>query len=127
MIKEEKGQSLVEMALVLPLLLILLVGMIDLGRVLYTSMHLHLATQETVRLGGLGASDAEMTSFAKDYVHVGDASLLETNIHPSDDQRVSGQYVTVTLEYPIEFITPFISNFVPSTFKLNANSTIRIE
>ncbi len=125
--KEEKGQSLVEMALLLPVLLLLLIGIFDLGRVLYTSIHLHLATQETVRLGGLGASDAEMTSFAKDYVHIGDVSLLEVDISPLEGQRVSGEYVTVTLEYPIEFFTPFFSRVIPSSFKMNANSTIRVE
>lgn len=127
MIKEEKGQSLVEMALILPVLLLLLIGIFDLGRVLYTSMHLHLATQETVRLGGLGASDAEMTSFAKDYVHIGDVSLLEVVIYPPDGQRIPGQYVTVTLEYPMIFFTPFVSTVIPTSFKMNANSTIRIE
>lgn len=127
MIKEEKGQSLVEMALILPILLLLLIGILDLGRVLYTSIHLHLATQETVRIGGLGASDAEMTQFAKDYVHIGDVSLLDVIIYPLEDQRVSGEYVTVTLEYPMEFFTPFVSNVIPTSFKMNANSTIRIE
>lgn len=127
MIKSEKGQSLVEMALLLPILLLLLVGIIDIGRVLYTQIHLHLATQETVRLGGLGANDAEMTNFARNYVHVGDVSLLEIVINPSENNRNSGQYVNVTLEYPIEFFTPFVSKLVPSTFKMGANSKIRIE
>ncbi len=127
MIKEEKGQSIVEMALLLPILLLLLVGIFDLGRVLYTNIHLHLATQETVRLGGLGASDEEMTQFAKDYIHIGDVTLLEVTINPDEGHRVPGEYVTVALEYPIEFFTPFVSKLIPSTFKMNTNSTIRVE
>ncbi len=127
MIKEEKGQSLVEMALLLPILLLVLVGIFDLGRVMYTQMHLHLATQETVRLGGLGASDEEMIQFAKDFVNVGDVTLLEVTINPTENNRVSGDYVTVSLQYPIQFFTPFVSRVIPSTFKMTANSTIRIE
>lgn len=126
-IKGEKGQSMVEMALLLPILLILLVGIIDLGRVLYTQMHLHLATQETVRLGGLGANDEEMIQFAKDYVHIGDVALLEVGVSPSTEERVSGEYVTVSLGYPIEFFTPFVSQLIPTSFKMTADSTIRIE
>ncbi|OIJ14638.1 pilus assembly protein TadE [Anaerobacillus arseniciselenatis] len=126
MIKDEKGQSMVEMALLLPILLLLLVGIFDLGRVLYTNIHLHLATQETVRLGGLGASDEEMKQFAKNYVHVGDVSLLDVAVQPPQAERVSGEYVTVVLEYPIEFFTPFISRIIPP-FSLQTNSTIRVE
>lgn len=48
MVKKENGQSVVEMALVLPVLLLLLVGIIDFGRVFYYYSHLNLATQETV-------------------------------------------------------------------------------
>lgn len=127
MIKGEKGQSMVEMALLLPILLLLLVGILDLGRVLYTQMHLHIVTQETVRLGGLGADDEEMIQFAKDFVHIGDIALLEVGVSYSTGQPVSGEYVTVSLQYPIEFFTPFVSNLIPSSFKMTANSTIRIE
>lgn len=126
MIKGEKGQSMVEMALLLPVLLLLLVGIFDLGRVLYTQIHLHLVTQETVRLGGLGASDAEMIQFAQNYVHVGDVSLLEITISPGELSRAPGEYVTVSLDYPVDFFTPLISQVIPP-FKMNANSTIRIE
>lgn len=127
MIRDEKGQSMVELALILPILLILLVGIFDFGRVMYTYMHLHIATQETVRLGGLGKGDAEMTQFAKEYIHIGDSSLLEVSISPSELNRKSGDYVKVTLEYPVEYMTPFVKNLLPSPFKISTESTIRVE
>jgi Flp pilus assembly protein TadG len=126
-IQEEKGQSLVEMALLLPVLLLILVGIIDFGRVLYSYSHLHLATQETARLGGLGKSDSEITQFAKDYIHIGDSSMLNVTITPNDVSRESGDYVTVTLEYPMELMTPLLSNILPSPIQLQADSTIRVE
>lgn len=127
MIKNEKGQSLVEMALILPILLMLLVGIFDFGRILYNYMHLHLATQETVRLGGLGKDDAEITQFARDYIQLGDPSLLEVVILPGESLRNSGDYVTVTLKYPVDYVTPFISHILPSPFIIETNSTIRVE
>jgi hypothetical protein len=127
MIKDEKGQSMVEMALILPVLLLLLVGIFDFGRVLYTYMHLHLATQETVRLGGLGKSDAEITTFAQNYVHVGDSSLLVVKVSPTETYRDSGDYVTVKLEYPLEIVTPVISSLLPSPLAITTDSTIRVE
>jgi hypothetical protein len=125
--KNENGQSLVETALLLPILLLLLVGIVDFGRVLYTFSHLHMATQETVRLGGLGKSDSEMIQFAKNYIHIGDSTNLDVTISPSDYERDSGEYVKVTLKYPVTIITPIISNFLPSPFQITADSTIRVE
>lgn len=127
MIKEEKGQSLVEMALLLPVLLLLLAGIFDFGRLLYSYTHLHLATQETVRLGGLGRGDAEITQFARNYVDLGDSSLLEVKISPSEENRNSGEYMTLTLDYPIEIITPFFSSIIPTPIVLSTESTIRVE
>ncbi|RSK26372.1 pilus assembly protein [Bacillus sp. HMF5848] len=127
MIKDEKGQSLVEMALIVPLLLLLLVGIIDLGRVLYSYTHIQLATQETVRLGGLGGSDSELVTFAKQYVHIGDPAKLQVTITPDDVTRMSGEYMTVTLQYPIELMTPFLSSLLPSPMNIITDSTIRVE
>jgi Flp pilus assembly protein TadG len=127
MIRDERGQSMVEMALILPVLLLLLVGIFDFGRVLYTYMHLHLATQETVRLGGLGKSDAEITTFAQNYVHVGDSSLLAVTVSPTETYRDSGDYVTVKLEYPLEIVTPIISSLISSPLAITTDSTIRVE
>lgn len=127
MIKDEQGQSLVEVALLLPILLLLLVGIIDFGRVLYSYTHMQLATQEIVRLGGLGEGDAEITQFARDYIQFQDPSLLTVNISPNESNRSSGDYMTVTLEYPLELVTPFISTLFPSPIQLSANSTIRVE
>lgn len=127
MIKGEKGQSLVEMALLIPVLILILVAIIDFGRVLYSYSHLHMATQETVRLGGLGRSDAEMVGFARDYIHIGDPSQLHVVITPADENRESGDYVTVTLSYPLELNTPILSSFLPSPVNIETSSTIRVE
>ncbi|WP_017754554.1 TadE/TadG family type IV pilus assembly protein [Calidifontibacillus oryziterrae] len=127
MIKNENGQSIVETALLLPILLLLLVGIFDFGRILYTQVHLQMATQETVRLGGLGRDDSEIVMFAKDYVHVQDPTQLVVSVIPRQSSRKSGDYVTVELSYPMTFITPFLDNILHSPFEITANSTIRVE
>lgn len=95
--KKEDGQSLVEFALALPLILMLLVGVIDFGRVIHTHLQLELVTQEAVRLGGLGETDEVIRTYAKNQFSAGDSSQLTVNISPSG-VRQSGTYVTVTLE-----------------------------
>lgn len=125
--RDERGQSLVETALILPVFLLLLVGILDFGRMMYSYAHLHMAAQETVRMGGLGKSDSEITAFANDYVQLGEGGHLTINISPGDTARNSGEYVTVTLQYPFDFFTPFVSNLFSTSFTIKAESTIRVE
>lgn len=127
MIKDESGQSLVEMALVLPILLMLLIGILDFGRVVYSYAHLHMAAQESVRKGALGAYDVEITQFAKNYVHIGDSSKLEVTISPNESSRHSGDYVKVTLKYPLQLYTPLLSKILPVPEFIETDSTVRVE
>lgn len=125
MIKDERGQSLTEFALVVPLLLLLVCGIFDFGRLLYAYMNLQNAAQETVRLGGLGKTDAEIRTFAKQYLHLGN-NLPDVDIFPEEADRDTGDYVTVKLEYPLVFMTPVISKILPVP-TVKAQSTIRVE
>ncbi|MFA9556307.1 TadE/TadG family type IV pilus assembly protein [Evansella sp. AB-rgal1] len=127
MIREEKGQSLVEFALVIPILLIVLIGIFDIGRMLYTYTGLHFTTQETVRIGSFGRTDSELELFARENFSAGDATKLEVFISPSIESRRTGEYLTVRLEYPIETLMPFVSNLLSRAIVLKSDSTIRIE
>lgn len=127
MVKDEKGQSMVEMALVLPVLLLLLVGVLDFGRTVYSYAHLHMAAQEGVRKAGLGATDTEVTQFVKDYVHLNDASQLQVTITPTEANRQSGDYVKLSLKNPLSLYTPLLSNFLPVPEFIETDSTVRVE
>jgi Flp pilus assembly protein TadG len=127
MMKDERGQSMVEMALILPILLLLLVGISDIGRMVFSYAHLQMAAQETVRLGGLDKNDQDITNFADQYVKLGDPTKLKVKITPNDINRHSGDYVTVQLDYPFTFNTPFISLLFPSPINIETQSTIRVE
>ena len=126
MIKEQKGQSLVEFALVLPLLLVLVCGIVDVGRLLFAYSSLNMTTQEAVRMGGLGKTDAEILAYSKNHISVGDASGLVVTITPQESARKSGQDVTVALKYSLPWITPLMTNIIPAPV-LSASSTIRVE
>lgn len=125
--KNEKGQAVVELALVLPVLLLLMAGIFEFGKMMYMYSHLHMAAQETVRLGGLGRGDTELTEFARDYIDLKDADDLGILISPTENTRTHGGYVTVKLSYPYTFSTPLLSSVFPSSFLLETESTIRVE
>lgn len=125
--RDERGQSIVEFALIIPLLMLMLVGVFDIGRMLYSYTGLHFTAQESVRLGGFGSSDEEIIDFAKSHFKTGDPDKLVINVTPNESGRKSGEYVTVTLSYPIKPFTPFASQIFSETIQVTADSTIRIE
>ncbi|WP_067728953.1 TadE/TadG family type IV pilus assembly protein [Oceanobacillus damuensis] len=124
MIRKQDGQSLVEFALILPILLMLLVLIFDFGRILYTHLHLEMVAQESVRIGGLGQSDEEIRIYAMNQFH-GEESKLQVTITPEDSTRKAGDYITVTLSYPEEFMNVLGEAAIPYT--LRTDSTIRVE
>ncbi|WP_085504922.1 TadE/TadG family type IV pilus assembly protein [Thalassobacillus devorans] len=125
MVRKEDGQSLVEFALVLPLLLLLVVGIFDFGRVLYTHLQMELVAQEAVRLGGLGLGDEAIKSYAAERFHAGDVEKLNVTVTPSAAERSSGDYVKVTLTYPETLLQPLGNASIPYT--VTTSSTIRVE
>jgi Flp pilus assembly protein TadG len=127
LLKEQRGQSLTEFAIIAPVLLLLVFGIVDLGRFLYEYLHLQMASQEAVRLGGFGRTDAEIESFARSYTGESDPAALKVTVTPPDTGRDSGDYVTVTLEAPFEFVTPLAADIIPGFGGVTAKSTIRVE
>ncbi|MGJ9457687.1 TadE/TadG family type IV pilus assembly protein [Oceanobacillus sp. CF4.6] len=124
MIRKQDGQSLVEFALILPILLMLLVGIFDFGRILYTHLQLEMVAQEAVRIGGLGQGDEDIRTYAMTQFN-GDASKLEVSVTPGESVRKAGDYVTVTIAYPEEFMNVLGEAAIPYTVK--TDSTIRVE
>jgi Flp pilus assembly protein TadG len=83
--RAERGVAAVEFALVLPLLMALLCGTIELGDALHTQIALIAATRDGARFGSRGARDDEI------------AALVRVNL---GHLRDSGPVVTVTREGP---------------------------
>lgn len=125
MIRKEEGQSLVEFALILPVLLVLLIGIFDFGRILYVHLNMELVAQESVRMGGLGQGDQQIKDYAREQFSAGEASELVVVINPPEAERVAGEYVSVTLSYPESFFDLFGDNAIPYTAK--TSSTMRVE
>jgi hypothetical protein len=57
-----KGQSVVELAVMLPILLIIVVGLVELGSVLFTQMTVTNAAREGTRFGVAGGNDDDITT-----------------------------------------------------------------
>jgi Flp pilus assembly protein TadG len=122
--KREEGQSIVEFAIIAPLFLLMLVGFINFGMVVFSYLNLNMTAQEATRLAGLGKSDAQIVQYAKDKSAVKKPDQITVTISPAN--RKSGDYVTVTISYPMNELTPIFDEFL-SSYQLTTKSTIRVE
>ena len=129
-----EGQALIEFALILPLFLLLLFGMIDFGRAYSASVTLTNAAREGARFGVISPNN-----------FTGITNRVQTTAGPYNDSNLtvtpscspscsSGNDVIVQTTYQFSFITPLaaIANFVsggalPSTLTLKSSANMRIE
>ena len=100
----QRGQSLVEMALVLPLLMILLVGVVDVGRAMFAKIAITNASREGARYASRfpadkpGAIDAVRDELELNGL---DSALVDVTIDPDPAGNwLKGLPITVSLTYP---------------------------
>ncbi|MRH44309.1 pilus assembly protein [Aquibacillus halophilus] len=123
--KSEKGQSLVEFALILPVLILLLFGIVDFGRIFHAYLTLDHAGREAARSASIGEEDKEVIiTVVKE--NASGLSLIDEKIVISENLGKSGEEVTITITYPVNFVTPVIGNII-GTFDLKNKTVMRIE
>ena len=109
------GQALVELALVLPVLLLLLLGILEFGRVYLEYLGLNYAANHTAqaaaRLGGPGpGTDTVLAAQALPPLDVSRVNLAWTILDPDGNVQCSGptcqceygQLVQLTAQYPTQ-------------------------
>lgn len=106
------GQSLIEVALALPILVMLLLGLLDFGRAFFTLVALHDAADEGASYASIRPNDlagiqqrAAEASTSLIPVHMSDVSV----VYPSS--VTIGAPVTVTVDYFFTLYTPFVQSF----------------
>jgi len=128
--RSESGASAVEFALLLPVLMIVLFGIIEFGLALYQQAILTNASREGARLGIVQSVPAITTAQINDAI---DNYLTPAGITPASVSRTivaggaTGTPVTVTLTLPYTFsVLPGITSVAPQ-INLNAWTTMRHE
>lgn len=122
----KRGQSLVEITLILPILLILFLGIAEVGFFLFSHVQIANATRAGARYGTLckmndncdgGSEYANFTEVVESAV-LGEARALNmnggnttVNVQPDPALVAAGSSITVTVTY--KHTPPFISQFVP--------------
>lgn len=121
----QRGAVLVEMALVAPILILLVMGIIDLGRVLFTKIPIQQAAQEGSIYAGHFPDDyaAIQTQVIENTDSV---SLAASNVAVSCPTGANGTDIQVTVTYTVDLIAPLISNIFGGSITLTSSQTAEI-
>lgn len=122
-----KGQSMVETALILPIVILLLTGIIDFGLLFNNYLVITNASREAARNAAVGCTDLEINIMVANMTSTLDQSKLSTSIYPAQALRKKGDEVTVTIKYNNMLLTPVISAIVPNPMSLTAKTVMRME
>jgi Flp pilus assembly protein TadG len=124
----ERGQNIVEFAIMAPLLFFLVFGIIDFGIGLHSWISVTNAAREGARLGAVHASEdeiiAKVEQSAKN-IDPADLDIVVTNEDP--DTEHSGEPVTVEVNYEYTLMTPLASLLQIPTFDISSTAEMRLE
>jgi len=126
-IKDQRGQAIVEMALVLPILLLIVFGIIEFGRLYACDLAINNAAREGARAAALGAPDEDITIIVKDRCSFLDPTKLVIEVAPVPLERASGNPVNINVGYPVEINAPIISTIIGNPVQLSARVSMRVE
>jgi len=123
--KNEKGQSLVEFALVVPLVLMILMAVIEFGFMFNAYITISNASREGARLGALGNDNYAIETRVITVSPILDAANINVTITPNTRSR--GDMITVQVNYDYVLLTPIISNILSPLINIEAETIMRVE
>ena len=142
--KGEKGQALVEFALLVPIFLILLFAIVDFGMGFHSWITVTNSAREGARIGAVQASTAEIEARVKatsDLINEDANMTVTVGCGPSSDPPPTGtcpsqpgESVVVRVDYDYDLITPLASlvaflsgDTIGPTLTLTSTAEMRLE
>lgn len=134
----EGGTSMVEFAIVLPLLLLVVFGMIEFGILIYDKAVITNASREGARYGienrATRWTEAQIQGHVNDYCtdHLISFQSASPSTSVTTDKGTKlcgafGDYLTVAVQYQYTFLILPKLGSIPNSILLNAQTTMRCE
>ena len=128
----ERGQSLAEFALVVPIFLVLIFAIMDFGMGFHAYITVTNSAREGARLGAIGAPAASIVQRVQDTSESLDQAKLTVSV--TNAQGTPGESVVVDVDYQYDLITPlagllqFISgDTIGPTLTFSSTADMRLE
>ncbi len=124
--RDTRGQALIELALCLTLLLTIMLGIVEFGRIGHAYLVTTHASREGARVGALRYSDDEIyLAVDRALLSLGNISIQVT-VTPSDSVRKRGDALEVTVNARLPLITP-LAGVLPNPFSIVGRTVMRVE
>jgi len=125
-LKRKHGQAIVEFALILPVFILILLGIMEFGLVFHQYLIVTAASREGARVAALGGTDAETVTMVNASAASINTGQLTTTITPA--ARVKGQTVSVQVTNPVTIRAPLIAQIFPQNpFPVSGTTIMRVE
>jgi Flp pilus assembly protein TadG len=124
--RRDEGQSLVEISLILPIVILLVVVVFDLGRAVYAHHTLGNAARGGLRVAIVDQTPAGIQEGARSRaVGLDPNTLIVTPIPCTTPSTIIGCEIGVQVSYPFEPITPLVGNIVgPMTLQSTSRAPV---
>lgn len=119
--EDQRGQSLVEIAVTMPILLLVLMGILDLGRAYWTYITLSDAAAEGAAYAALYPSDTEQAIARAADSSSGLIELDPAMVTVTWGELSAGSPITVTVEFEYVLLTPIMSKLVGETILMSSS------
>ena len=124
---DDRGQATIEAALTLPVVLIGLLLIVEVGLVVRDALALVQAAREGVRAAAVfGTDDAAAVAVRRSAGPL-DADRIEIDVAPPTSERERGSEITVTLRYEERLRIPVVSRIASLELPLRSAATMRSE
>ncbi len=117
---------MVEFAMILPVILLILMGIVEFGRFYNAWLMVSHASREGARMASLGASTLQVEERVDTVMLAYDTERIAVVISPSS-ARSRGDMVTVDVTYDMDPLTPLIGAITGGTVHLNTKTVMRTE
>jgi len=120
--RNERGQSTVELALCLPLVVVVLAALVQVGVIAVDHVKVWHAAREGARVAAVDPDRAAITRAAE----TSGLRPVDVSVEPVDLYRRQGEPVTVTVSYSPSTRVPVIGPFFEG-LEITAKASMRIE
>lgn len=124
-LQEEKGSAMVEFALVITLFLMLLMGLVEFGRIFHALLTLENAARQGARVAAVGGSDLQIREAVRSVSR--QVRVDDENITITPDSRPRFTPITVTVQGEVPLIVPIISGLLQNPFPVRSQATMMSE
>lgn len=126
----QNGQAMVEMAIILPILLLILFSIIEFGWIFGAQLLVTHGSREGARLGAVHSTEADIetqiTGRVQTTASILDPAVLSINTNFTNPSRREGD-VIVQVSYPVTVVTPLVSAITGNPVVVQSQTIMRVE